>query len=527
MSSISETDDMWLKFQLICKPEQSGKTFVMIQHIIDDLTEPISDKKTVNFILCDNNLLLTAQTSKRVGNDLNTYYNGVVYVELSSHERTDCHDNASIFKAIVADGVRNIICCTNGKRMDDIYKIIADINKGEDTRHKYHFNIWLDEADKFIKFIDNTLIPIVEKNSNINVKLITATPETLFVKYGEVNVLPLENTTSEYYHGWEDNHLRIIGGKESLVDYAEHVLKTVASELVIPGSKWFIPAATKKRSHVAIVEMCVEQNMACMCVNGDGIIVTMPNKEMFKYKKTKELNVMLIEYYEFHQLARFPLAITGNLCIGRGISIMSEQFMLDYAILSHFSNKNEASQIAGRLKGNIKGFFNYKPPMVFTNEKFNDIAIEWEQKSRKLAEFAFQKQQNGDSTVVSKCEFNTLGKPYVYKIHGVRFDSFKKAKDFLVSKERDMQGKVCNNKKSVIHECEGYMVTSKLIKHGQTVADLTKESRLTVEMAKLISASTCISSTDKGSRYLILPVYECLSSPPKSVTYEVRYICFE
>ena len=26
--------DKWLKFQLICKPEQSGKTFIMIKQII-------------------------------------------------------------------------------------------------------------------------------------------------------------------------------------------------------------------------------------------------------------------------------------------------------------------------------------------------------------------------------------------------------------------------------------------------------------------------------------------------------------
>jgi hypothetical protein len=411
--------------------------------------------------------------------------------------------------------------------MDDIYQIIDDINKGDDTKDKYHFNIWLDEADKFIKFIDNTLRPIVLRHHHVNVKLITATPEPLFVKYGEINVLPLENTTSELYHGWEDNHIRIIELKVSPVDYVEHILKTVAPELVVPGSKWFIPGTTAKRSHLDIVNMCVDQNMACICVNGDGIKVTLPNKEVFTHKKTKELNVMLMECYETHQLARFPLAITGNLCIGRGISIMSEQFMLDYAILSHFFNKNDASQMAGRLKGNIKRFCNYKPPMVFTTEEFNDVAIEWEQKSRKLAEFAFQKQQNGESTVVSKCEFKTLGEPYTYKIHDVRFDSFEKAKSFLVSKERDMKGKVRTTKKSVIHECEGYMVTSKLLKSGQTVDDLTNECRLTDEMAKLISASSCISSTEKGSRYLILPVYENMSSPPKSVTYEVRYICFE
>jgi hypothetical protein len=519
--------DSWQHFQLICKPEQSGKTFVMIQQIIADVSEPIQGKKMVNFILCDNNLLLTAQTSQRVGHDLNTYYNGIPYIELSSHERTVYHDNTAVFKVIVADGVRNVICCTNGKRMDDIYQIIDDINKGEDTTNKYHFTVWLDEADKFIKFIDNTLRPITEKHPNVHIKLITATSEPLFAAYGEVNVLPLENTTSSAYHGWEDNHIRIIGYKGSIVAYAEHVLKNVAPGLVVPGSKWFIPGVAAKRSHVAITNMCVEQKMACMRINGDGITITLPTMEVFTYKKTKELNTMLIELYAEHQLHRFPLAITGNLCIGRGITINSEQFMLDYAILSHYSNKNEASQIAGRLKGNMKEFSNYRPPMVFTTEDFNEVAIEWEQKSRNLAKLAFQKQQNGESTVITKSEFKTMCEPYDYKVHSVRFDSFEKAKGFLVTKERAMKGKVGTTKKSVIHDREGYMVTSKLLKPGETVDDLTKENRITVDMAKLIPASRCISSTDKGSRYLIMPVYETMSSPPESVTYEVRYIHFE
>ena len=80
--------DNWLNFQLICKPEQSGKTFIMIQEIIKNLTVPIQGKEIVNIILCDNNLLLTKQTSVRVEQDLKGYFSdGQAYVELSSHER--------------------------------------------------------------------------------------------------------------------------------------------------------------------------------------------------------------------------------------------------------------------------------------------------------------------------------------------------------------------------------------------------------------------------------------------------------
>ena len=41
----------WLeKVQLICKPEQSGKTFIMIQQLIQDLSDPIPGKQIINII---------------------------------------------------------------------------------------------------------------------------------------------------------------------------------------------------------------------------------------------------------------------------------------------------------------------------------------------------------------------------------------------------------------------------------------------------------------------------------------------
>ena len=45
------------RFMLICKPEQSGKTFIMIQQIIKDIQYPPEDNVVViNIIFCDNNL---------------------------------------------------------------------------------------------------------------------------------------------------------------------------------------------------------------------------------------------------------------------------------------------------------------------------------------------------------------------------------------------------------------------------------------------------------------------------------------
>ena len=553
--------DKWLNFQLICKPEQSGKTFVMIKHIIKDLTLPIQGKEIVNFILCDNNLLLTKQTSARVEKDLKEYiHDGIVYIELSSHERTEYHDTASVFQAIIAKGARNVICCTNGKRMDDIYQLIHDINASPFTKGKFHFNIWLDEADKFIKIIENTLRPIVEEHQNVNVKLITATAQSLFQKYKYMNVLPIENTTSELYHGWADyykcqseeckeqecyssphshftKNIKIIEKDGGCLEFVEHILSNVAKDSIMSGTKWFIPGKSIKKSHEAIKNLCIEKGMAVLCVNGDGLKLTLPDTlECITFKKDDEFNIKLQDIYIRYKLYRFALVITGYLCIGRGITIMSEDFMIDYAILSHYSDKNEASQIAGRLKGNIKGFKKYNPkhlPVIFTTEDFDKVAIEWEGKSKALAILAFEKEQNGEATIIDISEFKTCDKPFKYICHETLFSSFEKAKEFLSGKEREMtkpdekKYKVNQTKGKVIHVCEGYFVTSKLVNNGKTVADLTKDNRITLEKAKTIQSSTSISSTAKGSRYLILPVYENELSHPDSVKYQVRYITFK
>jgi len=542
--AVYSSDDAWLNFQLICKPEQSGKTFIMIQQIIKGISYPIDGKTIINFILCDQSLLLVKQTGERVDSDLIEYTDGTTtYVELSSSRRAECHTNSEVLKEITIKNTKNIICCTNLKRMDDIYELIENLNKGTHIQHNFHFNIWLDEADKWIKFIDSVLIPIVEHNTNVNVKLITATPQPLFKKYKYLNVFPIEKTTSEIYHGWNDNIIRIINeNADDYLDYINHILTNVCPESIVPGSKWFIPALHKKSTHDIVTQLCNRKGMAVICVNGDGIKLTIPMEsgEIFSkmYEKTDELKVTIQTIYKKYKLDKFSSVITGNICISRGVSIIHEEFMIDYAILSHCTNKNDVSQMAGRVKGNIKLFKNYKKPIIFTTDYFNTIAFEWEEKSRHLAKLAFDKEQSGHLTIINKNEFNTCDKQFDYIIHPELFDTFKECKEFLdridIKKAMGIKKAVSlKDAKTPIHrvggknESTGYAVTTKLLKSGQTVSSLTKEMRLTIKEAESITASRCISSTEKGSGYLILPLYESIDTPPNKEKYQVRYISFK
>lgn len=309
------------------------------------------------------------------------------------------------------DGVSNIICCTNTKRVTDLSDLIKRINNSPLARYNggFIFKIWLDEADKFTRFISERFYPLAEKYENVHCFCLTATPEPLFNKFHYMSVLPLEKTTCDNYHGWQDNKIEkknnidgtIAGFVTQIVD------EFIYSGNKLEGTKWYIPANRNIISHRMIADILNKRNFAVFIVNGNGLEMVLPNGENELRKKDKELQQQLREMYKKYNLGKYAVAVTGYICVGRGISIMHEEFIFDYGILSKCTKKVEASQNAGRLKGNIKGWKNYKPPTVFTTEKFNKIALELEMRSRELAELAFSKNTI-EPSIITKNEFKFL-----------------------------------------------------------------------------------------------------------------------
>ena len=166
--------------------------------------------------------------------------------------------------------------------------------------------------------------------------------------------------------------------------------------------------------------------MATIIVNGDGIKISFPDKEDIVLKKDKELNKKIIEIYQLYSLYNYPLVITGNVCISRGISIMSKDFIFDFGILSHITSKEEASQLAGRLKGNIKSLQGYKKPIVYTTKQFDLAASEMELKSRKLVLKLLLQKVCLFEPIISNREFNNISETHTIPIiiHNISRDQF-------------------------------------------------------------------------------------------------------
>lgn len=255
-------------------------------------------------------------------------------------------------------------------------------------------------------------MPLLEENKNVHCFCITATPDTLFNNFQYMNVLPIEDTTQPSYHGWLDNIIEIrpndYGSTEG---FATQVVNEVMSKndgILVPGTKWYIPAERKKMSHEMMRDLLKAKGFAVFIVNGNGIEMSLPDGTCILKDKTKELHQEVRELYRDYNLSRFAVAITGNICVGRGVSIIQKEendlceFIFDYAILSNYSKKAEASQNAGRLKGNYKHWSGYKPPTVFTTKEFNKVATEWEKRSRELGKMAFSRDTIEPSKITKK-----------------------------------------------------------------------------------------------------------------------------
>ena len=499
------------RFRLICKPEQSGKTSVMISRILHEFEDPPSGKTPINFIFCANSLLLTKQTGSRLEGHLEELGK---CVEFSSQKGALKKSDEVLSKILVYD-VTNVVCpsnsCRVGKRAAsentyDCDGVIGMVDKLTARFHdKFIFNIWMDEADKFTKPLVK-FRELLKRNNTTSVWCITATPEKLFEEFGNQNVLRLENTTSSNYHGWGDNRIKHFEPSTDCAAFVRQVLDRVGGAItsnasddvsfdpqtiqgklweiirreyvpgqtftrpeilefvgeigsssntqpqtvsrtlqelrdkeliqfitpgvykrsplvsdtgslydapseIMPNTRWFIPGGTRKKSHRAIKDACVKRGFAVFVVNGDGIGLTLPcGTEVPIEKKDDLLNSKIKKMYAAHNLHEHPVAITGNICVGRGISISDPELIFTHGILSEFKSGAEASQLAGRLKGNMKDWAGFQPPTVFTTALFDETVSKHEEQSRRLGELAFEKaDSDSDTAEVTIEEFDDIG----------------------------------------------------------------------------------------------------------------------
>lgn len=389
------------KMELIVKPTQSGKTFVMLQEIPKMLE---SDNEIVHIIFCDNQLLQTEQTSNRLENynGLETYRsdNGDLSLILSSKSNIKKYSELTHH---ICGGLKIIITCSNKKRVNDVDKLIDYFNINGKL-NDYKFSIWIDEIDKNISLFKNYL-DIWNSHPQVQrIGLITATPDSVLEIYQNVKIFELKKSyNKKIYHSFEESNFELLNyPNTSIKDYVTHVI-TEFSHLINNGQVWLIPGEVNTTSHYNIKNMLVKKGFIVIVINGDGI-------NMFYGRKSKELinemNDNLADFlgnlYLRKKLNLQKVAITGNLCINRGITINSEKMLITHAIFpTKISNPCNSYQLAGRICGNIKKFKNYVKPLCFCSELFKNIIIEMELRAKVFAEKAY------DENILSNCDLKS------------------------------------------------------------------------------------------------------------------------
>lgn len=383
------------KLQGLLLPAQSGKTRKVEEEItrynlVNDL---LGHPGEINIWISANNKLLVHQTTSRIRNDLgpssdsddseeecNAIIKGKIFSWTSGNKNTNISPEHLAFE--ILNEVEMVVLCANGTRLRYLATMLERLVNHRAFTKK--INIWIDEADQSIKMWSKypgilNYLPVQQ------VTLVSATFNSIIAKYGRLYIKPYQITHPPCYRRLKDA-VRIIEDvvKDSPMKYVRHVLKKHRSKLIAPGVRAFIPGDMTKSSHEEISKKLASYGFAVIILNGTHKELRIPGQEPIDLRPylsvsdpeeiPDEFNKVLASIYKENHLERFPFAITGFLCVERGVTFQCapvegehDGFLFDYGIIPPIADKAEAYQTMARLFGNIGDFPSYKPCEIYTN----------------------------------------------------------------------------------------------------------------------------------------------------------------
>jgi hypothetical protein len=454
---------------LIHLPAQSGKTKKMTDLINrwKALTRHENSENNLNVIFTSNTKLLVKQTKKRVSRDVDQVKEAaeagaragedadyisdftedddttvtslgcedndydevadrtIAWVHEASKHKPKSKDVAALLSDIMVEELYdNIICCSNTARVRRVFELLNKLNilykKG---RFPKRISIWIDEADACIKIWKKYLPELSQMGDFIaTVVMITATMlpvyKCLASKGITCNLRVYENTHAAVYHKYSESvicheHSESAG---NAVAYVAQILTTFPIE---PGQKVFCPADKRKTSHEQVCALLMDKGFNVLILNGDAKEIRYADKrpstqimDNIEDHLEDELEIakILNRIYFSHELYRAPFAVTGHLCIGRGITFMSREaageFIFTHGIIPDISSGEEAYQIVSRCSGNIKEFVTYCPPIIFISPKMHAKIMEQERCAIILAANLYV--ENAETVVVTQSDINSI-----------------------------------------------------------------------------------------------------------------------
>ena len=392
-------------------PAQSGKTRKMEELIQNyKLGELLFEPVDINIIISANNRVLVGQTTTRMTKDLATESDvgtndacikGGVFSWTSGTKKSNITAEALTLR-IMNEDIEMVVICAHPTR---IRYLVQTLELLANQRHfTKKINIWIDEADNSIN-LWSKYQKVIEMNCINQVTLVSATFDSVIAKYKELNVLPYLKTHPDCYVGLRNairKETNIVVG--SAVEYVRHVITSQHEILMKPGMRAFIPGSNSTASHDAIADFLHKEcGFVVIIINGQRKEILVPGQQdpidlrcyltIQNDETPQEFNTQLAKLYKENNWSRFPLAITGYMCIQRGVTFqcgsldgVHDGFLFDYGIIPpNIKCAAEAYQTMARLFGNIGQIPEYKQVEIFTNAVTFSRVEKQEETARNIA----------------------------------------------------------------------------------------------------------------------------------------------
>jgi len=451
--------------------------------------------------------------------------------------------------------------------------------------------LYLDEFDKYIDRMREFIETYVTSPSVIKITIVTATPRKIWAKYPgweKIFILNprIEESTDSYLMFKDCKHYNtndIVvdipkrewmeitepGKKENtaLIDH-HHKVALKHPDIYTAGRVIFAPGNVSRRSH-ELVRQFWNTGFKCAVaiINGErtnkgfygtlyletGEAVDIPHmrnkdfqsEDMKSYtleqpggaldERLAQLNEILSDLYFTHNLSKVPFVITGRLCVERAQTLVHPKWgTFTDAIYFKATSPDDGYQQQRQL-GHIKKWPSYRGiPRVFSPEQFrkdvqlletraDKFATEYSNRYAKIQDYI--SAGGGTMTSQERKEKTASDRAFTRSrivVVPTPFKTILEVNKFLKDNLKIVRGI------QPFMKYEGYEISHRLnCMYKKKASELVADDRLTLEKYARLKKSLNITSTTKGQRYMVYPVYPTMLSPPGDVEYYVCYLPVE
>ena len=409
------------KVKILQLPAQSGKTRKVEEEIVkfnrerfEALNEVCGAENDINIWISANNKLLVDQTKRRLTKDLSEDVKGDIFSWTSGTKESNISAKELAFDILSGD-IEIIVLCSHPKRVEYLVDMLTRLNQLK-TPLKRNINIWIDEADHSVN-LWSQYEEVLDMPFLKQVTLVSATFDSVIKRHGQLNIIRYKDTHPACYRCMKDSTIIEENGSYSTSGYVEAVLKKYQEKLVRPGMRAFIPGNNTQRSHEEISSILIAYGFVVIILNGAHKEMRFPDRDAIDLSPyltvsesaltefNTEFNTVISQMYVDLDICKYPLAITGFICVERGITfqcaplgrstklkkaMIHNGFLFDYGIIPPMDDKSEAYQTMARLFGNVGEFPEYKPCEIYSDGATLKKVYKQEQIAINLARMAYE-----------------------------------------------------------------------------------------------------------------------------------------